>query len=321
MRQGEIGSRMARQQASQWCRRASSNAALGDLVMSDVGQKLLLYVPYLRRHARLLTGSQEVGDECVRICLEMVTAEPHHLEGGDLKVLLFRAFHAAWRVVETTISEASPLEATELSERVEQGLGALPPLERRVLLLAVVEGFTYPEVAQILELDEARVIVLLAKARRDLHAQVSVPVLIIEDETVIAMELSRIMQEMGHTVVGVAAREATALDLFERTSPRLVLCDIKLLDDDNGIVAAQRILQRFDVPVVFVTAFSEMLLTGGRLEPAFVVSKPFGTETLKVTVAQALSTYASPDTASIHKKNLLAKLSQIPVQSFKLSAW
>lgn len=64
-----------------------------------------------------------------------------------------------------------------------------------------------------------------------------------------------------------------------------------------------------------------MLLTGGRLERAFVVSKPFGAETLKVTVAQALSTYASPDTAGIHKKNLLAKLSDIPAHSFKLFAW
>ena len=246
------------------------------------------------------------------------TAPPR---GGDVKIRLFRAFHAAWRVVETTIREASPLEETELGDRVEQGLGALPPMERRVILLAVVERFTYSEVAQILDLDEARVVELLAKARRDLHAQVSVPVLIIEDETVIAMELGRMMQEMGHTVVGMAAREATALELFERMSPRLVLCDIKLLDDDNGIVAAQRILQRFDVPVVFVTAFSELLLTGGRLEPAFVVSKPFEAETLKVTVAQALSTYASPDTASIHKKNLLAKLSQIPSQSLKLSPW
>ena len=147
------------------------------------------------------------------------------------------------------------------------------------------------------------------------------PVLIIEDETVIAMELSRVMEEMGHTVVGVADREATALELAEQRSPRLVLCDIKLLDEDTGIAAAQQILQRFDMPVVFVTAFAEMLLTGGRLEPAFVVSKPFAAETLKVTVAQALSTYASPDTASIHKKNLLAKLAQIPVESLKLPSW
>jgi DNA-directed RNA polymerase specialized sigma24 family protein/CheY-like chemotaxis protein len=279
--------------------------------MSDVGNKILPHVPYLRRHARLLTGSQEAGDECVRICLEMAVAEPRRLEGDDLKVRLFRAFHATLPV-EARKAGGSPLAATEFSDRVEQGLGALPPLERRVLLLAVVEGFTYPEVGQILDLRDAQVGDLIARARRNLETQVSVPVLIIEDETVIAMELSRIMQQMGHTVVGTAKREATALELFEQTSPRLVLCDIKLLDDDNGIAAAQRILQRFDVPVVFVTAFSEMLLTGGRLEPAFVVSKPFMIETIKVTVAQALSTYAAPDAARIHKEKLLAKLAEIP---------
>jgi CheY-like chemotaxis protein/DNA-directed RNA polymerase specialized sigma24 family protein len=289
--------------------------------VSDSGQVLLQHVPYLRRHARLLTGSQEVGDEYVRICLEMVIAEPHHLANGDLKVELFRAFHAAWRVVETTINEASPLESVELSARVEQGLTALLPLERRVLLLAVVERFTDREVAHILDLDAAEIPELLAKARRELHAQVSVPVLIIEDETLIAMELSRIMQDMGHTIAGVANREAAALEQAEATSPGLVLCDIKLLDEDSGISAAQRILQRFDVPVVFVTAYSELLLTGGRLEPAFVVSKPFDEDTLKVAVAQALSTYASPEAARIHKQKLLAKLSEITARTGRLSEW
>ena len=287
--------------------------------MSDVSAALLKHIPYLRRHARLLTGSQDVGDEYVRICLELVMAEPHHLADGDFKVQLFRAFHAVWRVVMTTISESSPLECVDLSDRLEHGLTVLPPLQRRVLLLAVVEKFTHPQIAHILDLDEAEVGDLLARARQELHQQVSVPVLIIEDETLIAMELSRIMQEMGHTVVGVASREASAVQQAEQTSPGLVLCDIKLLDDDNGIAAAQRILQRFDVPVVFVTAFSEMLLTGGRLEPAFVVSKPFDDETLKVTVAQALSTYASPETASAHKANLLVKLSEITSQSLPRS--
>ena len=248
----------------------------------------------------------------------MVIAEPHHLADGDFKVQLFRAFHAVWRVVTTTISESSPLECVDLSDRLEQGLTVLPPLQRRVLLLAVVEKFTHPQIAHILDLDEAEVGELLARARQDLHEQVSVPVLIIEDETLIAMELSRIMQEMGHTVVGVASREHPRSQA-EQTSPGLVLCDIKLLDDDNGITAAQRILQRFDVPVVFVTAFSEILLTGGRPEPAFVVSKPFDDETIKVTVAQALSTYASPETASAHKANLLVKLSEITSQSLPRS--
>jgi len=251
----------------------------------------------------------------------MVVAEPHHLANGDLKVQLFRAFHAAWRVVETAIIESSPLESVDFSERVEQGLTALSPLERRVLLLAVVEKFGHSEVARILNLDEAEVGELLAKARRDLHTQVSVSVLIIEDETLIAMELGRIMQDMGHTVVGFASREASALEQAEQTSPGLVLADIKLLDEDSGISAAQRILQRFDVPVVFVTAFSELLLTGGRLEPAFVVSKPFEEEALKVTVAHALTTYASADTARVHKEQLLAKLSEITAETARRAAW
>jgi RNA polymerase sigma factor (sigma-70 family) len=287
--------------------------------MSDVSEALLRHIPYLRRHARLLTGSQEVGDEYVRICLEMVVAEPHHLANGDLKTQLFRAFHAVWSAVTTTISEGSPLECVELNDRLEQGLTALPPLQRRVLLLSVVEKFTHSEIAHILDLNESEIGDLLARARRDLHEQVSVAVLIIGDETLIAMELSRVMQEMGHTVVGVATRETSAVAQAEQTSPGLVLCDIKLLDEDNGITAAQRILQRFDVPVVFVTAFSEILLTGGRVEPAFVVSKPFDDETLKVTVGQALSTYASPETASTHKANLLVKLSEITSQSLPRS--
>ena len=289
--------------------------------MTNVGEAVLQHVPYLRRHARLLTGSQEVGDEYVRICLEMVVAEPHHLANGDVKVQLFRAFHAAWRVVESAINEGSPLEAVDFSERVEQGLGALSPLERRVLLLAVVEKFDHSEIARILDLDDSEIGELVAKARRDLHTRVSVSVLIIEDETLIAMELGRIMQDMGHTVVGFASREASALEQAERTSPGLVLADIKLLDEDSGIAAAQRILQRFDVPVVFVTAFSELLLTGGRLEPAFVVSKPFEEEALKVTVAHALSTYASPEAARVHKEKLLAKLSEITAQTAGQAAW
>jgi FixJ family two-component response regulator len=289
--------------------------------MTNVGEAVLQHVPYLRRHARLLTGSQEVGDEYVRICLEMVVAEPQHLANGDLKVQLFRAFHAAWRVVESAISDDSPLESVDFGERVEQGLSALSPLERRVLLLAVVENFGHAEIARILDLDESDIGELLAKARRDLHTRVSVSVLIIEDETLIAMELGRIMQDMGHTVVGFASREASAIEQAEETSPGLVLADIKLLDEDSGIAAAQRILQRFDVPVVFVTAFSELLLTGGRLEPAFVVSKPFEEEALKVTVAHALSTYASPETARVHKEKLLAKLSEITAQTARQAAW
>ena len=70
--------------------------------------------------------------------------------------------------------------------------------------------------------------------------------------------------------------------------PGLVLADIQLKDGSTGIMAVHEILKSIEVPVVFVTAFPERLLTGEALEPAFVVTKPFDGTTLKVAISQAL---------------------------------
>jgi DNA-binding LytR/AlgR family response regulator len=95
----------------------------------------------------------------------------------------------------------------------------------------------------------------------------------------------------------------------------LVLADIQLQDSGNGIAAAQQILERYDVPIVFVTGFPERLLTGSGLEPAFVVAKPFDPESLKVTIAHALSIYASEKDAVAHRASMLAKLREITARS------
>ena len=98
--------------------------------------------------------------------------------------------------------------------------------------------------------------------------------------------------------------------LAEQLKPGLVLADIRLEDDGDGIAAAQSILESFSVPIVFVTGYPERLLTGGGLEPAFVVAKPFDSEALKVTIAHALATYASSE-APRHRADLLGKLREI----------
>ena len=288
--------------------------------MTDSLSAVATLIPRLRRHARLLSGSQQVGDEYVRICLELISAEPRHIEQGPLPLLLFRTFHQVWAAVATTLERNQPDDEAGMDSRLEQGLAALPSLQRRVLLLQVVEEFSPEEVGQILTLDPALVRALVAEAREELVKEVTVPVLIIEDEPMIAMELSRIVRSMGHTVAGVASRESSALAQAEKRRPGMVLADVQLIDDDNGIVAAQSILERFDVPVVFVTGFPERLLTGGRLEPAFVVAKPFDEEALKVTLAQALRAYASPAQAKAHKTALLSKLSVITGRDVQLMA-
>jgi DNA-binding LytR/AlgR family response regulator len=103
----------------------------------------------------------------------------------------------------------------------------------------------------------------------------------------------------------------TAAGVGATTELGLVLADIQLQDGGDGIAAAQTILERYDVPIVFVTGFPERLLTGNGLEPAFVAAKPFEAESLKVTIAHALSIYAKALEAVEHRAKLLAKLRQI----------
>jgi RNA polymerase sigma factor (sigma-70 family) len=276
-------------------------------------EQVLPHVPYLRRHARLLSGSKDVGDEYVRIALELIVAEPERLQGDDVRILLFRAFHAVWSALNDA-DRGRGLEAITIEERLDQGLAALAPIERRVLLLAVVEQMSLEQVGVVLGLDVDTVRRHLSQARASLRQEVELPVLIIEDEPLIALELSQIVREMGMSVSGTAARQEDALLAAEAAGEEnlgLVLADIQLQDAGNGIGAAQQILERFNVPIVFVTGYPERLLTGAGLEPAFVVAKPFDAEGLKVTIAHALSTYAREKDAVAHRANLLAKLREI----------
>ncbi len=288
--------------------------------MQFTSAEIVPEIPYLRRHARLLSGSKEVGDEYVRLCLELVMAEPERMTGDDLRVQLFQAFHSVWSVINPSEPEpeTETNESTTQEERIEQGLAALAPTERRVLLLVAVEDFSYEAAAKILGLDTEAVRRHFTKARRDLDKQVTCTVLIIEDEALIAMELSRIVQEMGLTVIGTASRQDDALEAVERERPGLVLADIQLQDNGSGIVAAHGILQQLNVPIVFVTGYPDRLLTGEGFEPAFIVTKPFREDALKATIAQALSTYAAPSRAIEHRERMLAKLRQITAAEMKI---
>jgi CheY-like chemotaxis protein len=70
--------------------------------------------------------------------------------------------------------------------------------------------------------------------------------------------------------------------------PGLVLADINLGEGGSGIDAVSEILSSFDIPVIFITAYPEKLLTGERPEPTYLIAKPFLPETVQATVGQAL---------------------------------
>lgn len=120
--------------------------------------------------------------------------------------------------------------------------------------------------------------------------QPNIRVLIVEDETIIAKDIEQSLRALGYQVLGVAVTGAAALQLAEGTRPDLVLMDIKLKGDMDGIAAAERIREQFDLPVVFLTAFSdEGTLQRARVtEPFGYLLKPFEERELHAAIQTAL---------------------------------
>lgn len=267
--------------------------------MPSTSETIKAYLPYLRRYARALTGSQEHGDAAVRMCLETVLRQDGFLKSdGDLQASLYRYFHETWdRLGEDYPSSVQG--ASEGRRQLRRCLAELPPLERRALLLFSMEGFSALQVASILGVAEAEVEDFLKRAREQLWRQTAAEILVIEDDPIIALSNVEIVEELGHKVVGVAARRDEAISLAARTAPMLVLADIKLDQGDDGIDAVREILRHIRVPVIFVTGHPERLLTGQDVEPAFVITKPFDPETLKTAINHALSLHGPRHLAAL----------------------
>jgi CheY-like chemotaxis protein len=236
--------------------------------------------PYLRRYARALTGAQARGDGLVTAAIGGLLDGGLHLSSDlPLRVGLYRVLHEVWSWDGSVLEEDSV---------IDRRLQDLSPERRAALLLVGMEGFAPDEAAQILRMEISDFEAVLAAAELDLDQQLASKVLIIEDEPIIALDLTRLVRELGHEVVGAAATRGEAVSLAKASRPGLVLADIRLADGSNGVDAANDILSEIDVPVIFITAFPEHLLTGERPEPAFMITKPFREEAVKALIAQAL---------------------------------
>jgi CheY-like chemotaxis protein len=251
---------------------------------NEVGEAISKVLPFLRRYARAMTGSQKVGDEWVRACAEMIAAQPELAADCDnSKLDMFKLFH---RVLALPDLQAGGGAAGRLKE----SLTDMEPLPRQVLLLTVLEGFTVKDAASIVGVDPETADEALLIARRELQRVAEVRVLVIEDEAVIALDVADIVRNAGHQVVGIAATEKAAVDLAKQHSPHLILADIQLRGSDSGITAVNEIMKLMKVPVIYVTQYPERLLTGRHVEPAFVISKPFDPDLLRAAIAHALDT-------------------------------
>jgi DNA-directed RNA polymerase specialized sigma24 family protein/CheY-like chemotaxis protein len=249
-------------------------------------QTIAPHLPLLRRYARALTGSQKSGDAFVAASLRAILESREALDSAlPPRVALYRLFHTIWS---TGNVEPRPAQETGAAARAHERLQQLTPRSRQALLLTAVEGFSLVEAGQIFGESADTVADLVAEARAEIARQTHARVLIIEDETLIAMDLSDIVTHLGHTVVATADTAARAVAAARAHQPDLVLADIQLADGSSGVDAVHAILTQFSVPVIFITAFPDRLLTGERPEPTFLITKPYAEDTVRAAVSQAL---------------------------------
>src|SRR3984893_397310 len=254
-------------------------------IFVSTSQAVAQHLPYLRRYARALTGSQSSGDAYVAATLEALVEDPAVLEtGSSTRIALYRLFTKIWNSL--SINEASEPPGRELP--VEQRLAQLTPKPRQAFLLVALEGLSEDDAAKVLDVDVPTVRGLVEESGRELAAEIATDVMIIEDETFIAMDLEGLVEGLGHRVLGVARTHAEAIALAKAKRPGLILADIQLADGSSGLDAVNELLRTFEVPVIFITAYPERFLTGERPEPAFLIAKPFQPAMVSAVASQAL---------------------------------
>lgn len=253
----------------------------------SLSARIAPHLPYLRRFSRAVSGSQQSGDALVGAMLEALIADIGMFpEASSDRIALYSIFARLFTSVAIRVPQEEPANLWE--QRAAANLNAISPLPRQAFLLVAVEGFSEDEAAEVLNVTSDQFADLLAEASNEISRQVATDILIIEDEPLIAMDIEEMVVSLGHRVVGTARTHREATALFNKSHPKMILADIQLADGSSGIDAVNEILSSTSVPVIFITAFPERLLTGERPEPAFLVTKPFNPDMVKALISQAL---------------------------------
>lgn len=116
-------------------------------------------------------------------------------------------------------------------------------------------------------------------------------ILVVEDEGIVSIDIRNMLKNLGYTIAGVAFLGEEAVQKAESTQPDLVLMDIGLKGDIDGIEAAKTIRDRFHIPVVFLTGFADenTLTKAKEADPSGFIIKPIKEEELLATIKRALS--------------------------------
>ncbi len=115
-------------------------------------------------------------------------------------------------------------------------------------------------------------------------------IMIVEDEWTVAEDIKISLQNLGYTISSVTSSGKEAIQKAEEDRPDLVLMDIVLQGEMDGIEAANQIRSRFNIPIVYLTAYADdkVLERAKITEPSGYIVKPFISEDLKITIEIAL---------------------------------
>ena len=116
-------------------------------------------------------------------------------------------------------------------------------------------------------------------------------ILVVEDEGIVSIDIRNMLKNLEYTIAGVAFLGEEAVQKAESTQPDLVLMDIGLKGEIDGIEAAKTIRDRFHIPVVFLTGFADenTLTKAKEADPSGFIIKPIKEEELLATIKKALS--------------------------------
>lgn len=246
-----------------------------------------VHLPCLRRFARALLGSQSAGDACVAATLEALLADPSAIDGGDgTRVALYRQFLRNLGACGCEGAPEGPIDIDALTPF--RKLAAIPEQPRIAFLLSAMEDFSLDQTARVMDVSLPIARALIDEAGRQIAAQLRTHVLIVEDEPLIALDLKKLLQQLGHGVVAVARTRDEAVRAAREHRPGLILSDIMLADGSSGLDAINEILPDMQSPVIFITAFPDQLLTGRAPEPTFFIAKPFSRGAVQAVISQAL---------------------------------
>lgn len=238
----------------------------------DILAELTRRLPRLRRVARMLVGNQETGDDLVTLVLERLSRQRIHTQGESAEVIVWRSLFE----VATGEIARIPIANTETL------IGEFG------IIVTELEGLPTDFIAELTRHPPDLVATLMADAQAAQSGGPVTRVMIIEDEPFVAADIASIIESLGHQVVAKVATRRDAVAFATQHELELVLTDVQLAEGSSGIDAVDEILTLQELPVIYVTAFPERLLTGQRQEPTFLIEKPFTTQSVVSVVKRAL---------------------------------